>query len=229
MIVIKMASKVLRIILIVVLFIIFFEVGLVSSYTIVTSEAPNVQGLIDMQISKIAGMFTPEKVNNVLIKDPSPVNITNKKDVALKMESMSQVDGVNVDSMNVTTYDDTSKGNFTVTIEALGYASPNSNSGQIVISKVPSYKIIAKGNASYKENGLTVDERTIVINSILKLHNKTGDTSYTNYNSSNSYNTAYTDYSGSSNSYNTAYTDYSSSGSSSSSSSSSGGSSNNSY
>ena len=77
MIVIKMASKVLRIILIVVLFIIFFEVGLVSSYTIVTSEAPNVQGLIDMQISKITGMFTPEKVNDMLIKDPSPVNITN--------------------------------------------------------------------------------------------------------------------------------------------------------
>ena len=51
MIVIKMASKVLRIILIVVLFIIFFEVGLVSSYTIVTSEAPNVQGLIDMYVN----------------------------------------------------------------------------------------------------------------------------------------------------------------------------------
>ena len=65
MIVIKMASKVLRIILIVVLFIIFFEVGLVSSYTIVTSEAPNVQGLIDMQISKIAGMFTPEKIKKM--------------------------------------------------------------------------------------------------------------------------------------------------------------------
>ena len=161
MIVIKMASKVLRIILIVVLFIIFFEVGLVSSYTIVTSEAPNVQGLIDMQISKIAGMFTPEKVNDVLIKDPTPVNITNKKDVALKMENMSKVDGVNVDSMNVTTRDDTNNKNLTVSIEALGYASPNSTSGQIVISKVPSYKIIAKGNATYKETGFIVDERQL--------------------------------------------------------------------
>ena len=74
-----MASKVLRIILIVVLFIIFFEVGLVSSYTIVTSEAPNVQGLIDMQISKIAGMFTPEKVNDFKNKIQDRVNKARKK------------------------------------------------------------------------------------------------------------------------------------------------------
>ena len=37
-----MANKFVRIILIVVLFVIFFEVGLVSSYTIVTAEAPNI-------------------------------------------------------------------------------------------------------------------------------------------------------------------------------------------
>ena len=104
-----MANKVLRIILIVVLFVIFFEIGLVSSYTIVTSEAPNVQGLIDMQISKITGIFNPAKVNDMLIKDATHLNITNKKDVALKMESLSKVDGVNVDSMNITTYDNPEK------------------------------------------------------------------------------------------------------------------------
>lgn len=165
-----MANKAIRIILIIVLFIVFFEIGLISSYTIVTSEAPNVQGLIDMQISKVTGMFTPEKVNEMLIKDPTPVNITNKKDIALKMEDLSQVDGVNVDSMNVTTYEDASNKNFTVTIEALGYASPNSTSGQIVISQTPSYKIIAKGNATYKDTGLEVDERSVYINSVLKLY-----------------------------------------------------------
>ncbi|WP_295113788.1 hypothetical protein [uncultured Methanobrevibacter sp.] len=191
-----MANKVLRIILIIVIFIIFFEIGLVSSYTIVTSEAPNVQGLIDMQISKITGIFNPQKVNDMLIKDPTPVNITNKKDVALKMESLSQVDGVNVDSMNVSTYDNPDKNNFTVTIEALGYASPNSTSGQIVISKVPSYKIIAKGNATYKDTGLVVNEKSLVINSVLKLHNvNTENTAYTNYSSNNgNFNTSYTSY-----------------------------------
>lgn len=186
-----MANKVLRIILIIVLFVIFFEIGLVSSYTIVTSEAPNVQGLIDMQISKITGIFNPAKVNDMLIKDATHINITNKKDVALKMESLSKVDGVNVDSMNVTTYDNPDKKNFTVTIEALGYESPNSSSGQIVISKIPSYKIIAKANATYKDSGLTVNENSIVINSVLKLYNtgsssSTGATSYTNYSKSSS-------------------------------------------
>ena len=165
-----MASKVLRIILVVVLFVIFFEIGLFSSYTIVTSEAPNIQGLVDMQVSKITGIFSPESVNNVLIKDPTSINISNKKDVALKMEELSNVDGVNVDSMNITTFDDTDNKNFTVNIESLGYASPNSTSGQIVISQDPSYKVIATGQASYKGSGLKVDVDTITISSILKLY-----------------------------------------------------------
>jgi hypothetical protein len=165
-----MANKIVRILLIIVLFVIFFEIGLFSSYTIVTAEAPNIQGLIEMQISKISGFFSPENVNEVLIKDPTPVKVTNKKDVALKMEELSKVDGVNYDSMNITTYDDTDNKNITVNIEALGYASPNSTSGQIVISQDPSYKVIATADAAYKENGLRVDENTVVINSVLKLY-----------------------------------------------------------
>lgn len=166
----KMANKVVRIILIIVLFIVFFELGLFGSYTIVTAEAPNIQGLIDMQISKISGIFSPENVNQVLIKDPTPVTISNKKDVALTMEELSNVDGVNYESINVTTYEDTDNSEFNVTIQALGYESPNSTSGQIIISQVPSYKIIATGLASYKGGGLMVDKDTISINSVLKLY-----------------------------------------------------------
>jgi hypothetical protein len=165
-----MANKIVRIILIVVLFLVFFELGLFGSYTIVTSEAPNIQGLIDMQISKITGFFSPETVNQVLVKDPTPVSIANKKDVALQLEEMSKVDGVNYESINVTTYEDPDNSEFYVTIEALGYASPNSTSGQIVISQTPSYKVIATGQAEYKENGLRVDENTITITSILQLY-----------------------------------------------------------
>ncbi|MBQ6100285.1 MAG: hypothetical protein IJL02_10555 [Methanobrevibacter sp.] len=165
-----MANKVVRIILIVVFFIVFFELGLFGSYTIVTAEAPNIQGLIDMQISKITGFFSPENVNQVLVKDPTPVSISNKKDVALQMESLSKVDGVNYESINVSTYEDPENNEFNVTISALGYASPNSTSGQIVISQVPSYKIIATGVASYKGDGLRVDTNTMAINSVLKLY-----------------------------------------------------------
>lgn len=165
-----MANKIVRIILIIVLFVIFFEVGLFSSYTIVTSEAPNIQGLIDMQVDKITSFFNPENVNEVLVKDPTPVNITNKKDIGQKMEELSKVDGVNVDSMNITTYDDTDNKNLTINIEALGYASPNSTSGQIVITQDPSYKVIASADASYKEAGLRADPDTMVITSVLKLY-----------------------------------------------------------
>lgn len=165
-----MANKVLSIILMVILFVIFFEVGLFSSYTIVTSEAPNIQGLVDMQVSKITGILSPDSVNNVLIKDPTSLNISNKKDVASKIEELSNVDGVNVDSMNITTFDDTDNKNFTVNIESLGYESPNSTSGQIVISQDPSYKVIATGQASYKGSGLKVDVDTLTVSSILKLY-----------------------------------------------------------
>ena len=162
-------GKVLRILLVIVLFIIFFEVGVFSSYTIVTAEVPDVKGLIDMQINQVTSFFSPQNVNNVLIKDPSPVNISNQKDVANRMEELSNVDGINVDSMNTTTVEDTRENSFNVTIEALGYAAPNSTSGQIVISQQPSYKVIVKGVASYRNDELVVDTNTIQVESVLKL------------------------------------------------------------
>ena len=162
-------GKFLRILLVIVLFIIFFEVGLFSSYTIVTAEVPDVKWLIDMQVTQITGFFSPQKVNDVLVKDPTPVNFTNHKDVANKMQQLSNVDGVNVDSMNASTYEDTKKGEFNITIEALGYAAPNSTSGQIVISQTPSYKVIVTSVASYKNGELIVDTNQMKVNSVLKL------------------------------------------------------------
>ncbi|WP_178647447.1 hypothetical protein [uncultured Methanobrevibacter sp.] len=158
--------KIFRIILVVILFIVFFEVGLFSSYTIVTSEAPDVQGLINMQIDEISSFISPDNVNKVLIKDPTPVKIDNKQQVALKIENLSKVDGVNIDSMNMTTYSNPDDDTLNVTIEVLGYASPNSTSSQIVISRDPSYKIVATGNAT---SGGNVNIDSIKIQSILKL------------------------------------------------------------
>ena len=162
-------GKILRILLVIVLFIIFFEIGLFSSYTIVTAEVPDVKGLIDMQVSQISGIVSPKHVNDVLVKEPTKVNFTNHKDVALKMEDMSHVDCVNVDSMNASTYDSTKNDKINVTIEALGYAAPNSTSGQIVISQKPSYKVIVSAVGSYKSGNLVVDTNTIKVDSVLKL------------------------------------------------------------
>ena len=162
--------KILRILLVIVLFIIFFEVGLFSSYTIVTAEVPDVKGLIDMQISYITNIFSPQSVSDVLIKDPTRVNITNQRDTAQKMEELSNVDGINIDSMNVTTYEDPDNDKINVTIEALGYAAPNSTSGQIVISQEPAFKVIVTAIASYKNGELKVDLDTIKVDSVLKLY-----------------------------------------------------------
>ena len=71
--------------------------------------------------------------------------------------------------MNTTTVEDTRENSFNVTIEALGYAAPNSTSGQIVISQQPSYKVIVKGVASYRNDELVVDTNTIQVESVLKL------------------------------------------------------------
>ena len=122
-----------------------------------------------MQVTQITGFFSPQHVNQVLIKDPTPINFTNHKDVALKMEELSNVDGVNVDSMNATTYDDTKNDKMNLTIEALGYAAPNSTSGQIVISQDPSYKVIVSAVGSYRSGELVVDTSTIKVDSVLKL------------------------------------------------------------
>ena len=152
-------GKILRILLVVILFIVFFEIGIFSSYTIVTTEVPDIDGLVNMQVTKISSVFNPQNVN-----------ISNTKDVALKMEEVSNVDGVNVESMNVTTYDDLDEKKINVTVEALGYSSPNSTSGQIVISQNPSYKVIVDGVASYKSGKLAIDTDSIKVNSILKLY-----------------------------------------------------------
>ena len=56
-----------------------------------------------------------------------------------------------------------------ITIEALGYAAPNSTSGQIVISQNPSYKVIVSSVASYKNGELVVDTDKMKVDSVLKL------------------------------------------------------------
>lgn len=163
-------GRIARAVLIIILFIIFFEVGLFSSYTIVTSEPPDIENIINMQIEGITSVINSNTVNEALIKDPTNLNISNKQSVATQIENISKVDGVNVDSMNATTYSDTDKDNINVTIEALGYDSPNSTSSQIIISQDPSYKIVANGVGNMSSDEILIDTDSIKIESILKLY-----------------------------------------------------------
>ena len=134
--------KISRIILIVLLFFVFFEIGLFSSYTLATGEVPDPGELINMQFGTITSIFSPENVGGLLIKDPDNINVTNRFELADKVSEIADVDGVNVENMSITTVDDTSKSEFNITVTAYGYSKPKGKSGSIIISNEPDYKIM---------------------------------------------------------------------------------------
>ena len=216
--------KISRIILIVLLFFVFFEIGLFSSYTLAPEDVPDPGELIGMQVETISSIFSPANVGGLLIKDPDNINVTNKYEMADKVSEVADVDGVNVENLTVTTVDDTNKEEFNVTITAFGYSKPKGKGGSIIISNEPDYKIICTAIAKYTINGIEVDLDTIKVDSILKIFDANDNNKYTilgnDYNSSSKYSSG-SSYQSSSNSYSS-----SSSGSSGSSySGSSGGSS----
>lgn len=165
--------KALKIILILLLFIGFFEAGLFSSYTIITSGASDVKELIDLQINTITELFSSENINSIIIKDPEKINMTNKRDVSEKIVSLAKVDGVDLDSFNVTTYSDSSGDRISVNITALAYSSPNTGKEEIILSGTLDYIIKASATANNTGNGIVINLNTIKINSILKFYNQT--------------------------------------------------------
>lgn len=170
--------RALKIILIILLFIGFFEAGLLSSYTIITSEAPDVKGLIDLQINTIADFFSSENINNALIKDPEKINITNKNDLADNLSALAKVDGIDIDSLNVTTYSNAESGEISVNITSLAYSSPNTTSGQIILSGEPDYLITSTAMANVTSTGIKVDLSTLKIISILKLYTENSNAGF---------------------------------------------------
>ena len=80
-----------RIILIILLFFVFFEIGLFSSYTLATGEVPDPGELINMQVSTVTSFFSPDNVGGLLIKDPDNVNVTNRFELADTVQSSSMV------------------------------------------------------------------------------------------------------------------------------------------
>lgn len=211
--------KISKILLIIVLFIAFFEIGLFSSYTIVTSEVPNIQDLIDLQINTVTSIFSSNQVGGLLIKEPTQINITNKNDVANALTNKSNVDGVDVDNMTITTTNDTEKdSNLTLNITTYGYSAPSTSSGAIVLSQQPDYKIIASARGNSTSEGVTVDLSSITVDSILKVYNNGSSSSEAlnaaaNNNSSNKTSSKYSSSSSSSYDSGMSSSDYSSSNS----------------
>lgn len=218
--------KISRIILILLLFFVFFEIGLFSSYTLATGEVPDPGELINMQVGTITSLFSADNVGGLLIKDPDNVNITNRFELADKLSEIADVDGVDVDDMNITTVEDGSEDEFNVTVTAYGYSKPTGKSGSIIINAEPDYKIIATGVAKHTVNGIQVDLDTLKVDSILKIFDA-DDSSYSilddDVNSTKSSSSSSYKSSSKSSSSSSSYSSSSSSSSSSSGSSGSGG------
>ena len=223
--------KISRIILIVLLFFVFFEIGLFCSYTLATGQVPNPQELIGMQVETVSNIFSPDNVGGLLIKDPDNINVTNRYNLAEKVSEVADVDGVNVENMTITSVEDTSEEEFNVTITAFGYSKPQGKGGSIYISNEPDYKIICTAVAKYTVNGIEVDLDTVKVDSILKIFDADDNNKYnvlgndynssskyssgSSYKSSDSYSSSSSSYSGSSSSYSGgSSSDYSGGGSS---------------
>ena len=176
-----------KIILIIILFIAFFEIGLFSSYTIVTGEIPDVGEIITMQTDALSSIFSSEGVGSILIKDPTEINITNKIDVAEALKTKANVDGIDVDNITIETTSDLDDANITVNITTFGFSAPSTSSGQIIITNEPDYKISAIAKATYTYAGYKVDVSSIQVVSILKMYNSTSNKPSTSYSSSSSY------------------------------------------
>ena len=174
--------RIIKFILFLVLFGIVFELGLLSSYTIVTSQPPDVGKLIDMQTSKLTAIW--DSITSGSNKGPTlkTVNVTNMGAVANTLKAKTQLNGINVDTLGAILPDNSGTDNIPVTLTATGYkesqtggASSNksgSSGGQIVIRQTEIYSITATATAKKKNKGVEVDVNTIQITALKKLYNQ---------------------------------------------------------
>lgn len=165
----------LKLILFLVFFVFFFEAGLFASYTIVTQQPPDPGELFEMQVSAIGSIFN---FGGPKIPTQKTLNITNSNEVADALKAASGVNGINLQSIQATTLDSTSKDTVTVNITATGYKDSqsgggvgNKTSGAIVIKNNETYSITATATAKIKTNGVEVDITTIQLTSTRKLYN----------------------------------------------------------
>ncbi|MEN6573799.1 hypothetical protein [Methanobacterium aggregans] len=167
-------SRILKVILFIIFFGLFFEAGLISSYTIVTSQPPDVGKLVNMQLEEISSFFNLGSNSNVL-SNQATITILNPYDVAATLNSTGAVNSIDVKSLVAMTSDDTSNDVISVNITATGYKDTTSggNTSAIVISPSSTYSITATAMGKPSKKGITIDLSTIKITSVRKLYGNT--------------------------------------------------------
>lgn len=169
-------SRILKVILFIILFAVFFEAGLISSYTIVTSQPPDVAKLLEMQIEQISALLNlGSPGSSTVIPNQQVVKILNPDEVADAIKGRTGMSGVNLQTMSASTFDTVAKNkNITVNITATGYkevvTGSNVTGGTIVIKNNETYSITATAVAEVKTGGVTVNLMNIQITSLRKLY-----------------------------------------------------------
>jgi hypothetical protein len=160
--------------------VIVFEAGLLSSYTIVTSQPPDIGKLIDMQISKLTDIWDviTLKTENMTVKT---YNVTNPDVVAPVLISKTGLSGINVDTLSAVIINSVGTDTVNITLSATGYkenqtggvkSNGTSSTGQIVIRQSEIYSITAVAIGKKKSRGIEVDVNTIQITSVKRLYNQ---------------------------------------------------------
>lgn len=167
----------MKFILFLLLFGLFFEAGLFSSYTIVTSQPPDVGSLITMQTSKLSAIWESISFGSGDGNSTNTLKILNGDPVVQSLKNKTGLNGVNLETMFATSDDDQSKKEILVNINAIGYkdtvsggGAGNKSSGQIVITASEKYSLTATAMAKKKTKGVEIDVNTIKITSLKKVY-----------------------------------------------------------
>jgi hypothetical protein len=146
---------------------IIFEAGLLSSYTLVTSQPPNVGKIMGMQINDLTAVL-----NSIHKSTLKTYNVTNSELVAQALQNKTGLDGIDTSTL-VAAVAGKSNTNINVTITATGYKdnqttnndtlNGNFTSGQIVIAPTATYNLTATATATLNTNGVELNVNTIQI------------------------------------------------------------------
>ena len=164
-------SRILKILLFILGIILFFEVGLFASYTLISSEPINPLDLLSVQLdegSDLVSSVTGEKKLN----DQDTLNITNDESVAMVLNNLTNL-SVNLNSVSAKISNDDT-GNQTITITALATKDTQITSGgyiQILPEQTYSVTATAVGEV-YSSGKVKVNTTSIALKERIVLYNQ---------------------------------------------------------
>lgn len=190
-------SRILKIILFIVAIILFFEIGLFASYSLISSGPINPLELLSIQVDE-GSDFVSSLTSEKSLTDQDTLNITNSEDVALVLNELTNL-SVNLNSVSAKISNDDT-GNQTITITALATKDTQITSGgyiQIVPEQTYSVTASAIGEV-YSSGRVKVNTTSISLKERIVLYNQNKGTdnsieSLVDYTKNNSNNTTEAD------------------------------------